>query len=65
MKARARSWCKLLFALPIASAYALESCTADTIRRAAEELEDTANRIDGSDDEFDLGDWLADEVKDW
>ena len=39
-------------------------CGAEVLRSLSEELDEEANRIDGSEDDVDLGDYLADIVDD-
>ena len=65
MKARFGNWLKVLLAVPLLGAYAMEGCTANAMREAAAYLSDRADEIDGSDEDIDLGEWLVDEIKDW
>ncbi|UCG15786.1 MAG: hypothetical protein JSV19_10870 [Phycisphaerales bacterium] len=65
MKARLRTWWRVLLALPLAGAYSLDGCTADAMREVADSLDEQADSIDRSDDDLDLGDWLSDEIEDW
>jgi hypothetical protein len=50
--------------IPLLSLYNLASCQANFMRDVAGDLDRRADRLDGQDDDLDLGDYLADLVDD-
>ncbi len=64
MKRRACEWLtKLCVALLFGGLFA-GSCTVNTLRRVADELDSAADDLDPDADDIDLGDWLEDELDD-
>ena len=62
MKRHAKCLWKVFVMIPMLGLYNLASCQADTLRNVARDLDERANKIDGEEDDLDLGDYLADLV---
>ena len=63
MRRHVRCLWKLLAIIPLMGVYNLATCQANTLRHAANALDEEADELDGGDE--DLGDLLSDLVEDW
>lgn len=64
MRRRTKCVWRILALIPMLSLYNLASCQANLMRDVADDIDSRADRLDGEDDDLDLGDYLADLVED-
>ena len=64
MRRRTKCVWRILALIPMLSLYNLASCQANLMRDVADDFDKRADRLDGEDDDLDLGDYLADLVED-
>ena len=64
MRRRTKCVWRILALIPMLSLYNLASCQANLMRDVADDIDKQANRLDGEEDDLDLGDYLADLVED-